>query len=147
MNTKQYDKLADDLKPEKKVFSNCVKAFIFGGIIAVIGQGFLEFYMYIYDITEKEAIPMMTLTIVLIAVILTGLGFYDKLAKHAGAGTFIPITGFANSLASSAIEGKPEGLVTGIAANIFKLGGSVIAFGIVSSFILGGIRYAIEYFG
>jgi stage V sporulation protein AC len=147
MNTKQYDKLADDLKPEKKVFSNCVKAFLFGGIIAAIGQGFLEFYMYIYDITEKEATPMMTLTIVLIAVILTGLGFYDKLAKHAGAGTFIPITGFANSLASSAIEGKPEGLVTGIAANIFKLGGSVIAFGIVSSFILGGIRYAIEYFG
>lgn len=147
MNTKQYDKLADDLKPEKKVFSNCVKAFLFGGIIAAIGQGFLEFYMYIYDITEKEAIPMMTLTIVLIAVILTGLGFYDKLAKHAGAGTFIPITGFANSMASSAIEGKPEGLVTGIAANIFKLGGSVITFGIVSSFILGGIRYAIEYFG
>lgn len=147
MNTKQYDKLADDLKPEKKVFSNCVKAFLFGGIIAAIGQGFLEFYMYIYDITEKEATPMMTLTIVLIAVILTGLGFYDKLAKHAGAGTFIPITGFANSMASSAIEGKPEGLVTGIAANIFKLGGSVIAFGIVSSFILGGIRYAIEYFG
>lgn len=147
MNTKQYDKLADDLKPEKKVFSNCVKAFLFGGIIAAIGQGFLEFYMYIYDITEKEATPMMTLTIVLIAVILTGLGIYDKIAKHGGAGTFIPITGFANSMASSAIEGKPEGLVTGIAANIFKLGGSVIAFGIVSSFILGGIRYAIEYFG
>ncbi|MFV0394156.1 MAG: stage V sporulation protein AC [Coprobacillaceae bacterium] len=147
MNTKQYDKLADDLKPDKNIFGNCVRAFLYGGAIGAIGQGLLEFYMYIYDCSQKEAIPMMTLTIVLVAVILTGLGLYDKIARKAGAGTFIPITGFANSMASSAIEGRSEGLVTGIGPGMFKLGGTVIMFGIVASFILGGIRYVIEYFG
>lgn len=146
MNTKQYDQLAEDLKPDKHILKNCVNAFIYGGIIGVIGQGVLDFYQYIFDCSEKEATPMMTITLVLAAVILTGLGVYDKLAKNAGAGTFIPITGFANSMASSAIESKSEGLVTGIGANMFKLGGTVITFGIVASFILGGIRYVFEYF-
>ena len=146
MNKKQYDKLADNLKPEKHILKNCINAFIYGGVIGIIGQGLLDFYMYYFDTSEKEATPMMIITIVLIAVILTGFGVYDKLAKHAGAGTFIPITGFANSMASSAIESKSEGLVTGIGASMFKLGGTVITFGIVASFILGGIRYAIEYF-
>lgn len=146
MNTKQYDQLADDLKPDKPILKNCINAFIYGGIIGVIGQGVLDFYQYIFDCSEKEATPMMTITLVLAAVILTGLGVYDKLAKNAGAGTFIPITGFANSMASSAIESKSEGLVTGIGANMFKLGGTVITFGIVASFILGGIRYVFEYF-
>ena len=88
----------------------------------------------------------MIITMVLIASILTGLGIYDRLGAKCGAGTFIPITGFANAMTSSAMEGKSEGLVTGIGANIFKLGGCVIMFGIVSSFILGGIRYVIGYF-
>lgn len=146
MNTKQYDRLADQLKPKKNILKNCINAFIYGGVIGIIGQGILDFYMYYFNASEKEATPMMIITMVLIAVILTGLGIYDKLAKHAGAGTFIPITGFANSMASSAMEGKSEGLVTGIGVSMFKLGGSVITFGIVASFILGGIRYAIQYF-
>lgn len=146
MNTKQYDKLADDLKPDKHIFKNCLNAFIYGGIIGAIGQGVLDFYMNIFDISETDATPMMIITLVFAATILTGLGVYDKLAKNAGAGTFIPITGFANSMASSAIESRSEGLVTGIGANMFKLGGTVITFGIVASFILGGIRYVIEYF-
>lgn len=147
MNTKQYDKLADDLKPDKNRLMNCVWAFLYGGTIGAIGQVVLEIFMNVMKCSEKEAIPMMTLTLVLVAVILTGFGVYDRLAKKAGAGTFIPITGFANSMASSAIEGRTEGLVTGIGAGMFKLGGTVITFGIVASFILGGIRYAIEYFG
>lgn len=147
MNTKQYDKLADDLKPQKNIAGNCIRAFLYGGTIGAIGQGVLEFFMYIQDCEEKDAIPMMTLTLVLVAVILTGFGIYDKIARKAGAGTFVPITGFANSMASSAIEGRSEGLVTGIGASMFKLGGTVITFGIVASFILGGIRYVIEYFG
>lgn len=147
MNTGQYDALADGLKPKKERLKNSIRAFLYGGAIGAIGQGVLELYMYLYDCTEKEAIPMMTLTLVLVAVILTGLGIYDKLAKRAGAGTFIPITGFANSMASSAMEGRSEGMVTGVGASMFKLGGTVITFGIVASFILGGIRYAITYFG
>jgi stage V sporulation protein AC len=147
MNIKQYNTVADTLKPKKKIFSNCLKAFVYGGIIGIIGQGILELYMYLYDCSLKEAIPMMTLTMVFIAVVLTGFGIYDRIAKKAGAGTFIPITGFANAMASSAIEGKSEGLVLGVGANLFKLGGTVIVFGIVATFILGGVRYVIEYFG
>lgn len=146
MNPKQYDKLADNLAPDKKIFKNCLRAFIYGGVIGTIGQGILEIYMYLYNCNEKEATPMMIITLVLIASILTGLGIYDRFAKKAGAGTFIPITGFANSMTSSAIEGRSEGLVTGIGTGMFKLGGTVIVFGIVSSFVLGGIRYVFDYF-
>lgn len=144
MNTSQYNQIAEDLKPQKQVGMHCLSAFIYGGIIGIIGQALLDFYMYIFDVSEKEATPMMIITIVLIAAILTGLGIYDRIGKKAGAGTFIPITGFANSMTSSALEAKSEGLVTGIGANMFKLGGTVITFGIVASFILGGIRYVIS---
>ncbi|MFR2768910.1 MAG: SpoVA/SpoVAEb family sporulation membrane protein [Thomasclavelia sp.] len=118
---------------------------MYGGIIGLIGQGFLDFYMAIFDIKEKEATPMMIITIVLIAAILTGLGIYDRIGKRAGAGTFIPITGFSNSMTSSALEAKSEGLVTGIGANIFKLGGAVITFGIVASFVSERIRYVFSF--
>ncbi len=144
MNTSQYNEIAEDLKPQKQVGKHCLSAFIYDGIIGAVGQGILEFYMYIFDVSEKEATPMMIITIVLAAAILTGLGIYDRIGKKAGAGTFIPITGFANSMTSSALEAKSEGLVTGIGANMFKLGGTVITFGIVASFVLGGIRYVIS---
>lgn len=144
MNKSRYNQIADDLKPQKQVGKHCLNAFIYGGIIGVIGQGILDFYMMIFNVKEKEATPMMIITIVLIAAILTGMGIYDRIGKVAGAGTFIPITGFANSMTSSALEAKSEGLVTGIGANMFKLGGTVITFGIVASFVLGGIRYVIN---
>ena len=144
MNTSKYNKIAEQLKPSKQVGKHCLSAFIYGGIIGAIGQGILEFYMMIFDVNEKEATPMMII-IVLIAAILTGLGVYDRIGKKAGAGTFIPITGFSNSMTSSALEAKSEGLVTGIGANMFKLGGTVITFGIVASFVLGGIRYVFSF--
>lgn len=145
MNTSKYNKIAEQLKPSKQVGKHCLSAFIYGGIIGAIGQGILEFYIMIFDVNEKEATPMMIITIVLIAAILTGLGVYDRIGKKAGAGTFIPITGFSNSMTSSALEAKSEGLVTGIGANMFKLGGTVITFGIVASFVLGGIRYVFSF--
>ena len=131
MNTSKYNQIAEKLKPQKQVKKHCLSAFIYGGIIGLIGQGLLDFYMTIFDIKEKEATPMMIITIVLAAAILTGLGIYDRI-------------GFSNSMTSSALEAKSEGLVTGIGANMFKLGGTVITFGIVASFILGGIRYVIS---
>lgn len=144
METSKYNQIAESLKPKKIVLKHCIYAFVYGGVIGVIGQFFLELYMNIFEINQQEATPMMIITIVLIAAILTGLGIYDRLGKKAGAGTFIPITGFANSMTSSALEAKSEGLVTGIGANMFKLGGTVITFGIVASFVLGGIRYVIS---
>lgn len=146
MEVKKYNQLADSLKPQKQVFKHCISAFLYGGVIGAFGEALLEFYKHTFDMSEKDASPIMVMTIVLIAAVLTGLGIYDKLGEKAGAGTFIPITGFANSMTSSALEAKSEGLVTGIGANMFKLGGTVITFGIVSSFILGGIRYVISYF-
>lgn len=144
METSKYNQIAESLKPKKTVLKHCIYAFVYGGAIGAIGQFFLELYMNIFEINQQEATPMMIITIVLIAAILTGLGIYDRLGKKAGAGTFIPITGFANSMTSSALESRSEGLVTGIGANMFKLGGTVITFGIVASFVLGGIRYVIS---
>ena len=144
METSKYNQIAESLKPKKTVLKHCIYAFVYGGAIGAIGQFFLELYMNNFEIDQQEATPMMIITIVLIAAILTGLGIYDRLGKKAGAGTFIPITGFANSMTSSALESRSEGLVTGIGANMFKLGGTVITFGIVASFVLGGIRYVIS---
>lgn len=144
METSKYNQIAEKLKPKKTVFKHCVYAFIYGGAIGAIGEFLLEFYMQIFNVEQEDASPTMIITLILIAAVLTGLGIYDRMAKKAGAGTFIPITGFANSMTSSAMEAKSEGLVTGIGANMFKLGGTVITFGIVASFVLGGIRYVIS---
>ena len=147
MDKNEYDQLAEELKPDGHKMRNGLNAFLYGGVIGAIAQGILEFYMNIYHYSEKEATPMMVITLVLIACLFTGFGIYDNIAKHAGAGTFIPITGFANSMASSALDSKSEGLIFGIGSNMFKLGGTVITYGIVSSAILGVIRYVITLIG
>lgn len=146
MNKQEYEALASSVSPKPEKLKNGVLAFIVGGIIGAIGQFFLELYQNIFIISEKDATPYMVVTMVFLACVLTGLGIYDKLGSVAGAGSFIPITGFANSMTSSAMEGKSEGIVLGIGAGLFKLGGTVITFGIVSSFLLGGIRYVASYF-
>ena len=147
MDRKEYDDLADQLKPKNHMFKNAFYAFLYGGVIGMIAQGLLEFYMYIYHCNQKDATPMMIITLVFISCLLTGLGIYDKLAQKAGAGTFIPITGFANSMTSCALDSQSEGLIMGIGSNMFKLGGTVITYGIVSSALLGVIRYVITLFG
>ncbi|MGN1182585.1 MAG: stage V sporulation protein AC [Faecalibacillus sp.] len=146
MDEKKYNQIAEELKPKKQVFKNTIYAFLFGGVIGTIGEFFLELYQDLFSISEKDAGPIMIITLVLIAAILTGLGIYDRLGNIAGAGTFIPITGFSNAMTSCALDAKTEGLVTGVAANIFKLGGAVITFGIVASFVLGGLRYVFSFF-
>lgn len=147
MNSKEYDKLAEELKPKGKSGKRCFHAFLYGGVIGIIAQGVLELYMNIFNYSEKEAAPIMTVTLVFVACLLTGLGIYDNLAKNAGAGTFIPITGFANSMSSSALDSKSEGLIFGIGSNMFKLGGTVITYGIVSASLLGVIRYVFTLLG
>lgn len=145
MNIKKYNEIAEKNKPQKQVLKHTFNAFIVGGIIGMIGEFFLNLYQKIFLLVKKK--PHLLCCIPYIdAAILTGLGIYDRLGDFAGAGSFIPITGFSNAMTSSALEARSEGLVTGIGANIFKLGGAVITFGIVASFIVGGLRYVITYF-
>ena len=141
MNIKRYNEIADKNKPQKQVLKHTLSAFLVGGIIGMIGEFFLNLYQKLFSFSEKEATPIMLITLIFIAAILTGLGLYDRLGNFAGAGSFI-----SNAMTSSALEARTEGLVTGIGANIFKLGGAVITFGIVASFIVGGLRYVITYF-
>jgi len=147
MNTNEYNRMAEKMKPKGQCLKHCMNAFLYGGAIGIFAQIVLEIFMNIYHCSEKEATPMMIITLVFIACLLTGLGIYDNIAKNAGAGTFIPITGFANSMSSSALDSKSEGLIFGIGSNMFKLGGTVITYGIVSSSLLGVIRYVLTLFG
>ena len=144
MNKIEYKKYVD--KQKKKMIKNkdLLIAFLYGGCIGVIGQLLIEGYMYFFELTFKEASTPMTMTMIFLASLLTALGVFDKIAGHAGAGTFIPITGFANSMTSSAMESKAEGLVAGIGSNMFRLAGTVITYGIVSAYSIGVIRYVIN---
>lgn len=143
------DNYANDIKnyqPKPKLFKNCLKAFLVGGFICLIGQGLTIFYIEVFGFTEKAAGNPVVTTLILIAALLTGFGVYDKIGQFAGAGSAVPVTGFANSITSAALEHKSEGIVLGVATNMFKLAGSVIVFGTVSAYVVGVIRYLIEQF-
>ena len=146
MNIQQYNEIAERLKPKVNVYKNALYAFLFGGTIGAIGQILLFFYTNYLSYSEKQATSLMSVTLILIGSLLTALGLYDKLSRFAGAGTFIPITGFANSMTSCALDSKSEGLIVGIGCNMFKLAGCVITYGIVSSSLLGVIRYVFSLF-
>lgn len=141
------DKVADyqkhiknnEVKP--KVFYNSIKAFIFGGSICVAGEIIKMIYMNSFNLDKDNASTLMIVTIVLVTALLTGIGIFDKFGQIAGAGSFVPITGFANSMTSAALEAKSEGIILGIAAQMFKLAGSVITLGVVSAYVIGIIRY------
>lgn len=145
MDQKKYRKLVNDNTPKAPLIKKMFIAFMYGGTIGLFGQILLSIYMKVFSFSAKEATAPMIVTVIFIASLLTGLGVFDKIAAHAGAGTFIPITGFANSLTSAAIEARSEGFVLGVGANMFKLGGTVITFGIVSAFLMGVIRFV--FFG
>ena len=142
---KTYGQMVKKNSPPSPFLKDFVWAFFVGGFICVIGQLFTELYMYLgadEDIV-KMAVPS---TLIFIASFLTGLGIFDKIAKHAGAGTLVPITGFANAVVSPAIEFKTEGWVLGLGANIFKIAGPVIAYGTIASVIYGLIYWLIGLF-
>ncbi len=141
MEKNYYESIAKQHQPKKSRIKNCVIAFLSGGTLALFAEWLMTMYASTLEISEKDAAVPMIITIIFIASLLTGFGVFDKIAKYCGAGTFIPITGFANSMTSSALESKSEGLIFGIGSNMFKLGGTVITYGIVASYILGVIRY------
>lgn len=140
---KLYDKLVKQHKPKEHRASNAVIAFIIGGMMGVIGELLIEFYSYYLNLSKNDASIFMIITLIFFASLFTALGFFDKWVKFARCGLIIPITGFAHSMTSAAIEYKKEGLVTGLGANMFKLAGTVILYGVVSAYIFGFIRLLI----
>lgn len=144
ISKENYLKKIKSFQPKQPLFINCVKAYLIGGFICMLGQGVQNIYIRFFDFTEQSATNPMIATLILIAALLTGFGVFDKLGQHAGAGTLIPVTGFANSMASAALEHKSEGLVLGIANNMFKIAGSVIVYGVVAAAIIGFIRFSVK---
>lgn len=133
----EYQQLASKHEPKRPVLANCLRAFVVGGFICLLGQciqtGFIEWF----DFDKKTASNPTVAVLIFISVLLTGFGVYDKIAQWAGAGTAVPVTGFANSMASAAIEHRSEGFVLGTGGKMFKLAGPVIVFGVVAAFIVG----------
>jgi stage V sporulation protein AC len=136
----QYQQFAKTREPKRPLASNCLQAFLYGGLICVIGQGITYFYMIFFDFTERTASNPTVATMIFFGVLLTGCGVYDQISQRAGAGTAVPVTGFANAVSSAAIEHRSEGFVLGVSASMFKLAGSVIVFGTVAAFVLAIIR-------
>ena len=147
MKTSQYSSVIKNHEVKPSYLKNMLSAFFFGGLVCLAGQGMLWLYINVFDIAQDIASTYMIVTMVLIASILTGLGVYDKFGQIAKAGGFIPITGFANSMTASALEGKSEGIILGVAANMFKLAGTVIVVAIVSGFVFGLLRYFLVELG
>ena len=140
MDINQIEKSVNQSVPSKLKLKNIIMAFVWGGCMGVAGQLVLEGYMSALNLSFQQATAPTLMTFIASASLLTGLGVYDRLGQIAGAGLFIPITGFSNSLTSCALESKSEGLIYGIGSNMFKLAGSVLTYGIVSSFVLGVVR-------
>ncbi len=136
----EYQKLTENVSPNSPILKNCFKAFLFGGGICTIGE--LIFYTYsLMGLSEDNARIGVTMTLITMSGVLTAFGVYDRIAKHAGAGSLVPITGFANSMVSPAMEFKSEGIVTGIGVKLFAIAGPVLIFGISSSVLYGLITF------
>jgi stage V sporulation protein AC len=144
MKNKIYNQILDKEEIKRPIIKNSIVAFIIGGLICLFGEGLIMLFNKIFKIDLKTSQMLMALVIVSITALLTGIGVFDKIGEVAGAGTIIPITGFANSLTSSALESKSEGIITGILTNMFKLAGAIIATGIISAFIIGTIIYLLR---
>lgn len=147
LTEKEYQKIVKDKEPKCPVVRNCIRAFLVGGFICMLGQAISDIYIYFFNFTEKSAGNPTSATLIFISVLLTSLGIYDHIAQWAGAGTAIPVTGFANSMASAALEHRTEGYVLGVGSNMFKLAGSVIVFGVFSAFIIALIRTLVSMIG
>ena len=138
-NKKDYRTYAKARAAKSKSGKNCTLAFISGGLICVLGEGFFDVYKNFMD--EKTASTLVSVTLIFIAALLTSLGIFDKIAKHAGAGTLVPITGFSNAMTSPALDTKSEGYIMGVGAKMFTVAGPVIVYGVVASVIYGVVYW------
>ncbi len=146
MDKKQYKKFASAHAPRSPILKDCVFAFLIGGAICTIAQGFTHLYSLHPEISLETAGLLASITLIFIAVLLTGLGVFDKIARFAGAGTLVPITGFANSVASPAIDSRSEGYVLGVGAKIFTVCGPVILYGTLAGAVYGVIYWILGLF-
>ena len=140
MTEKEYGKLVDELSPRSPMGKNCFHAFWIGGLICLIGQLILNGYTAL-GLEKEDAGTATSMTLVAISALLTGLSLYDNIAKHAGAGTLVPITGFANSITAPAVEFKTEGFILGVGAKMFTIAGPVIVYGVSASVVYGLIYW------
>lgn len=143
MTKEKYAELVKKRSKDSRIAIDCLKAFVIGGAICTIGQGILELFLYL-DLEEDTAKTLTSVSLIFIGVLLTALHQYERLAKHGGAGTLVPITGFANAMSSPAIEFKAEGLITGLAAKMFVIAGPVLVYGTAAAVLYGIIYYVIE---
>ena len=139
---KNYQEVVKQHSPKNALFKNCFRAFWVGGAICALGQGLTNLYMYL-GMEKIEAGTVTTVTLIFLSTFLTAFNIYDKIGKYAGAGSLVPITGFANSMVSSAMEYKKEGYVYGLGSKLFTIAGPVIVFGVLSSVVVGVIYYFI----
>ena len=136
-NDNQYSKMVKRLSPASPKLRDCTLAFLVGGFICTIGQILLEVYSKYLALDEERARVLVTVSLIFLSALLTAIKLFNKIAKFAGAGTLVPITGFANAVVSPAIEFKAEGFVLGVGANMFKIAGPVIVYGTIASVIYG----------
>lgn len=137
---KEYDEMTKKASPPSPKVMDIVKAFLIGGLICLIGQALNALYT-MAGLSEKEVKAAVPVTLIVLTAILTGIGVFDKIAKHAGAGTVVPITGFANSIVSPAMEFQSEGRILGTGAKLFTIAGPVIAYGCSAAVVYGLIIY------
>ena len=140
MNSNAKKQLIKKHSPSSKKIKNSFLAFLFGGGICVVGELLSELYLSL-GADKKDAGCLVTVTLIFIAALLTGLGVFDKIARHAGAGTLVPVTGFSNAVVSQAMDAKSEGYVMGVGAKIFTIAGPVILYGLLSGVVYGLIYY------
>lgn len=139
----EYEQMVKKASPPSPTLKNCTWAFLVGGAICTVGQLLKTAYMDL-GLDADAASAGVSVTIILVTAICTGFGWFDKLAKHAGAGTLVPISGFANAMVSPAIEFKTEGVVLGLCAKLFSIAGPVLVFGITASVVYGVILYIVS---
>lgn len=140
MDSEAYKKFTKAHAPKSPIGKDCLHAFWVGGLICTLAEGLLHIYQML-NMTEENAKTLVPITLIFLAALLTGVGIFDDIAKYAGAGTLVPITGFANAMASPAIDDKSEGLVMGVGAQMFTIAGPVIVYGVLTSVIYGFIYW------
>ena len=140
MTEKEYARLVKEMSPKSPIWRDCLNAFWIGGLICTLGQLIMNGYMAL-GIDKETAGTAMSMTLVALSALLTGLSLYDDIAKHAGAGTLVPITGFANAVAAPALEFKTEGFILGVGAKMFTIAGPVIVYGVSASVVYGLIYW------
>ena len=144
-SVREYDAMVQKASPRSPVFKDCLFAFLFGGAICALGQGLANLFMLL-GFTLRDARTFVSVSLILLSAALTAFGVYDNIAKYAGAGTLVPITGFANSMVSPALEFKSEGFVTGLGSKMFVVSGPVLVFGVSASIFYGVVLYVIGLF-